>query len=159
MRVLSHFTMCIVTAPQDYARGWSQKSKSSILVPKYAKYVKNEKDARRDFEQNPYRMTFGSRTASQLMKKGDLFISEYAPPPLTKLVLFSLFCLFCVGDSLPKLASPSPTPPYAWRNKKTKKKDHLCVPRPSARPSRPAHWSTWIHGPMVILPILLWRIG
>ena len=30
--------MCIVTAPQNYAGGWSQKSKSSILVPKYAKY-------------------------------------------------------------------------------------------------------------------------
>ena len=31
--------MCIVTAPQNYVGGWSQKSKSSILVPKYAKYV------------------------------------------------------------------------------------------------------------------------
>ena len=38
MRVLRHFTMCIVTAPQNYVGGWSQKSKSSILVPKYAKY-------------------------------------------------------------------------------------------------------------------------
>ena len=61
--------MCIVTAPQNYPRGCSQKSKSSILVPKYAKHVKNEKDARRDSEQNPYRMTSRSRATSLFMKE------------------------------------------------------------------------------------------
>ena len=35
---LSHFTITIVTAPQNYARRWSQKSQRSILVPKYAKH-------------------------------------------------------------------------------------------------------------------------
>ena len=37
MRALRHFTMCIVTAPQNYPRGWSQKLQSSILMPKRAK--------------------------------------------------------------------------------------------------------------------------
>ena len=65
----SHFTMCIVTAPQNYAWGWSQKSNSSILVPTHVTNAKHENDARRDSEQNPYRMTSRSRTASPFVEK------------------------------------------------------------------------------------------
>ena len=45
-RRLSGFTMCILTAPQNYARGWSQKSESSILVPKHTKYISGKFKAR-----------------------------------------------------------------------------------------------------------------